>query len=84
MSVKPIFIIFFSLLTAIYSIIHIYQLAVPSSQYAEKIMMENAITDSTSLLIFNFSFWFWTILAWISAYLLIRSYLFLTSGIRQG
>lgn len=66
MPVRPMFIITASLMTAVYSIICIYKLAMSPA---------NAMSDVSSFLIFDPVFWFWTAVAWLSSYLLIRSYL---------
>lgn len=76
MPVRPIFIICLSFISAIYSVIHIYRLAVPSFRYTES-LLANSISETPPTLILDPVFWFWTILAWISAYFLIRNYLIL-------
>lgn len=40
-----------------------------------------AMTPSSSFLMLNYYFWFWTILAWISVYLIIRNYLVLSESL---
>jgi len=63
MPLRLVFMISISAISAIYSIIHIYRLAVPSFRYTE------------NLLILDPVFWCWTVVAWVSAYCLIKSYI---------
>lgn len=74
MLARPILIIIVSLITAIYAVINIYRIAIYSIHHAES-MLKHQIVDSTPFLILNPVFWFWTVLAWLSAYLLIKNYL---------
>jgi len=68
MQIKPALIFALSLLVAFFSMYKIYVKAITSH-------------DSSALLMFDYSFWLWTILAWISAFLFIKSYLVLKENI---
>lgn len=74
MPVRPILIILVSFVTAIYSVLHIFRLAVPSYQYVEGKLV-SSMSESPSLIILDPAFWFWTIITWLSAYFLISNYI---------
>jgi hypothetical protein len=74
MPVRPIVVMFISFVAALYSVIHIFRLAVPSIQYVEGKLVSSM---SEPMLILDPSFWFWTILSWLSAYFLIKNYIIL-------
>jgi hypothetical protein len=76
MPVRQIFVIVCSLVTAIYSIIQIYKIALRSLSAMDE-LLASAVSESPSLLILDPIFWLWTIIAWISSFFLIRNYLIL-------
>ena len=73
MTKKGIFIFIISFATACFALYHIYMYFILSLQAQETLSL--AFLAVSSFLILNVKFWFWIILAWISAYILIKTYL---------
>lgn len=78
MQAKPALIFIFSIITACLSIYRIFVKAIGSSKSADN-LINNSHLLSSQILLLDYSFWMWTILAWISVYLLIKNYLILNT-----
>lgn len=72
MPARSIFLFFISMLAACFAVYHIFAIAL-------------RVTPSTGQggLLLNASFWFWVLLAWVSAYLLIRNYIILSESMTR-
>lgn len=68
----PLLICFSSIIAACVSIYHIFMLMIGSLKLPKDIT-HHTISEPSLFLIFDYSFWFWTILAWLSTYLLIKN-----------
>lgn len=77
---KPKICIISSLCTAILAIYHIYKLAIESVWINDQ-AIDDAAVHAKPFFILDASFWFWTMIAWISAFVLIRSYISLSEKV---
>jgi hypothetical protein len=83
MPVRPALLFVVSVLTACFSVYHIFALTLGFTQSAERVV-NGVISESSGVLLLNYTFWFWVFLVWVSAYLLIKNYIILSELITRS
>lgn len=82
MPVKSALVFIVSVLTACFSVYHIFAVSLGSARSSAR-FMNDAISESSGILLLDPMFWFWVVLAWVSAYLLIKNYIILSEFVAR-